>query len=236
MRHIGSLLIALVVAPAVFLLTGTGLSAFESALDDNLAVDPLGAMAALGALILAGILYGILVMARLSPLGPGLAGFAAIGLSGWALADIASYESAFAQLDVHMGGAIGQLGLGILLGVPLVGTIFSSRRWRRDEGQPIPTYPQRPDPTWQMPAYQPPPDIAAPSLRYPDVAEPLPKRVPNPPPPAMMPSEEPTFVHGSDEVTVKLEQQVKQQGESEEEGRPAEEPRGGPVAEQDRQT
>ena len=51
MRHFGSLLIAAVFAPSIFLLTGTGLSAFNSALDDNKVFDPMGSLAALGALL-----------------------------------------------------------------------------------------------------------------------------------------------------------------------------------------
>lgn len=202
MRHVGSLLVAVVFAPSIFLLTGTGLSAFNSALDDNKAVDPLGALAAFGALLLAGVLYGILVMARLSPLGPGLAGLAAFWMSGWAMFDIASYREAFARVDVHMGGSVGELGLGILLGVPLLATVTSARRWRKHEQVPPPPQtvryfparegypPQTPDPTRQLPAqppYQPLPDVPPPSLHYPaaapvmaarDQAPPLPKRVP----------------------------------------------------------
>jgi len=179
MRHFGSLLVAAVFAPSIFLLTGTGLSAFNSALDDNKVFDPLSSLAALGALLLAGILYGILVLARLSPLGPGLAGFAVWGVSGWALFDIEGYRDYFSQLDVHMGGSVGEMGLGILLGVPLLATLFSGRRWRRSELQPPPPIigvaRQPSDAPWLLPAapvYQssPLPDIPPPSLRYPAAA------------------------------------------------------------------
>ncbi|HZM76157.1 MAG TPA: hypothetical protein VFC19_10545 [Candidatus Limnocylindrales bacterium] len=164
-------------APSIFLLTGTGLSAFNSALDDNKLYDPLGSLAALGALLLAGVLYGILVMARLSPLGPGLAGLASWGVSGWALFDIEAYGEFFSQLDVHMVGAVGESGLGIMLGIPLVATLFSGRRWRRSElYSPLMTRSPA-DPAWLLPAspvYQstplpefPLPDVPPPSLRYP---------------------------------------------------------------------
>jgi hypothetical protein len=185
MRHIGSLLVAAVFAPSIFLLTGTGLSAFASALDDDKAYDPLGALAAFSALLLAGVLYGILVMARLSPLGPATAGLAAWGMSGWAMFDIDAYRDLFSNLDVHMGGAVGEWGLGILLGTPLVATMFSRRRWVKRKARPV----SEPDPTWVLPAapvYQstydiPPPslrypvtpDVAPPSLRYPRVVPPL---------------------------------------------------------------
>lgn len=214
-RHLGSLLIAAVFAPSVFLLTGTGLSAFESALDDNKAVDPLGALAAFGALLLAGILYAILVLVRFSPLGPGSAGMAFFAISGWALFDINGYQAVFDPIDVNMAGAVGEWGLGILLGVPLLATLTSPRRWRKTENsypaapqyqQPYQPYPQPaypPPQTLQMPA-QPLPDTRAPSLGYPalnapepptvpvivppDQAPPLPKRTPTPPPAPPTPS------------------------------------------------
>jgi hypothetical protein len=170
MRHLGSLLVAAVFAPSIFLLTGTGLSAFHSALDDNKMYDPLGSLAAFGILLLAGVLYAILVMARISPLGPGLAGLASWGISGWALLDIKAYQELFSHLNIHMGGALGETGLGILLGVPLVATIFTGR-WRRSESYPQQFVRSPTDPAWVLPAAPVPdivlPDTAPPSLRYP---------------------------------------------------------------------
>jgi hypothetical protein len=178
-RHLGSFLLAAVFGPAIFLLTGTGLSAFESARRHAFVDDPLSPLAALGALLLAGLLYGILVMVRLSPLGPGLLGMVLFGLSTWALVAPTAYETSFETLNVHMGGAVGQMGLGFLLGVPLLATLTSPRRWR----SVAPTYypgpypaayqppaPSTLDATRQMPpqpAYLTLPDIAPPSLRYP---------------------------------------------------------------------
>ncbi len=187
MRHFGSLLLAVVFGPAVFLLTGTGLSAFASARSGTFADDPIGALAALGSLLLAGVLYGILVMVRLSPVGPGLAGIALMGSSAFALTAPETYDKMLSSLDVHMGGAVGQWGLGILLGVPLVATMTSPRRWRSSEEQAAPAPLPRqsiPDETKQMPKqpeFMTLPDIAAPSLRYPGVppgAPPAPPRTP----------------------------------------------------------
>lgn len=203
MRHLGSLLVAAVFAPAIFLLTGTGLSSFSSALNDNKAVDPLGSLAAVGALLLAGVLYGILLLVRLSPVGPGSAGLAAWGMSLWALFDIEGYRALFATLNVHMGGAVGEWGLGILLGTPLLATLFSGRRWPSTEPvQFLPRPPstgEEPEPTRVME-----PQIykaqgarlaaantapAAPPVIVPSAsAPPLPKRTPAPPP-ATVPAE-----------------------------------------------
>lgn len=199
MRHIGSFLLAMIFAPAIFLLTGTGLSAFGSSIEAGAINRIPGTAGALGALLLAGVLYAMLIMLRLSPIGPFLAGLGYLGMTGWALADKASYQDTFALLDIHLAGAVGIQGLGLLLGVPLVATVFSPRRWRRypdaaavapaygyqaspqyPAAQPYPGQQHRtanaPDPTRQFPA-QPTmigetqlPDVPAPSLRYPKAA------------------------------------------------------------------
>ncbi|GHJ45816.1 hypothetical protein Cs7R123_31580 [Catellatospora sp. TT07R-123] len=199
------MLLSLVFAPAIFLLTGTGLSAWGTTMAAGGAADAvLDAGAALGALLLAGILYAVLVMARLSPVGPGLAGIAFLGTSGWALADQRSYLDTFALIDIHLAGAVGQLGLGALLGVPLLATIASPRRWRR-HADPQPEFPQQAypqqyppqqqrqpgaptDPTRQLTSMPADPyalpDVAAPSLHYPRATPVAPPSPPAPPAPA----------------------------------------------------
>lgn len=134
MRHIGSFLLALVFAPAIFLLTGTGLSAFQTMWVNGGAPSAVAdAAVAAGALLLASILYAILTMVRLSPVGPFLAGLGMLGMSVWAAGWQQSYAHTFAMLDVHMGGAVGQSGLGLVLAVPLLATVVSPRRWRKHE-------------------------------------------------------------------------------------------------------
>ncbi|BCJ70931.1 hypothetical protein CS0771_04750 [Catellatospora sp. IY07-71] len=186
MRHIGSFLLALVFAPAVFLLTGTGLSAFATSWVAGGAPEAvLDTAVALGALLLAGALYAVLTMVRLSPVGPFLAGLGLLGMSVWAIAHPGSYEDTFAMLRVHMGGAVGQTGLGIVLAVPLLATVGSPRRWKKhdrlaDETVALAAYPLqagRPgapaDATRQFTAqpggtaYTGLPDVPPPSLHYP---------------------------------------------------------------------
>ncbi|GAB4049477.1 hypothetical protein [Catellatospora paridis] len=134
MRHIGSFLLALVFAPAIFLLTGTGLSAFQTMWVSGGAPSAVvDAAVATGALLLASILYAILTMVRLSPVGPFLAGLGMFVMSAWAASWPQSYAETFAMLDVHMGGAVGQSGLGLVLAVPLLATVVSPRRWRKHE-------------------------------------------------------------------------------------------------------
>ncbi|MFC7243364.1 hypothetical protein ACFQO7_12830 [Catellatospora aurea] len=134
MRHIGSFLLALVFAPAIFLLTGTGLSAFQTMWVNGGAPSAVvDAAVAAGALLLASALYAILTMVRLSPVGPFLAGLGMLGMSVWAAGWQQSYTDTFAMLDVHMGGAVGQSGLGLVLSLPLLATVVSPRRWRKHE-------------------------------------------------------------------------------------------------------
>ncbi|MEV0457177.1 hypothetical protein [Catellatospora methionotrophica] len=186
MRHIGSFLLALVFAPAIFLLTGTGLSAFQTMWSSGGAPSAaLDAAVAAGALLLASALYAVLTMVRLSPIGPFLAGLGLLGMSVWAAGWSQSYAETFALLDVHMGGAVGQSGLGLVLAVPLLATVVSPRRWRKherlaDETVALAAYPLQqgrpPMPADQTRAftsvpgeqgYTGLPDVPAPSLHYP---------------------------------------------------------------------
>jgi hypothetical protein len=162
-RHVGSIALASIFAPAIFLLTGTGLSAIDSARRGSFTDDPFGALAALGTLFLAGLIYGILVLVRLSPVGPGVAGLALMGTSSWAVLDPSSYDETFGMIDVHVGSAAGQWGLGMLLGVPLVATLTSPRRWRNEDNgygkhdhaeTVLGTQPSDPDLTRPTPALQ----------------------------------------------------------------------------------
>ncbi|WP_157631783.1 hypothetical protein [Catelliglobosispora koreensis] len=124
---------ASIFAPAIFVLIDTGLAGIDSARAGSFTDDPFSALAALGALFLAGIIYGVLVMARLSPVGPGFAGLALMAISGWAVLDPSSYGDTLGTVNAHMGGAIAQLGLGMLLGAPLIATLTSPRRWRGED-------------------------------------------------------------------------------------------------------
>ncbi|GIF98441.1 hypothetical protein [Catellatospora citrea] len=186
MRHIGSFLLALVFAPAIFLLTGTGLSAFQTMwLSGGAPSAVVDTAVAAGALLLASALYAILTMVRLSPVGPFLAGLGMFGMSAWAAGSPESYADTFALLDVHMGGAVGQSGLGLVLALPLLATVVSPRRWRKherlaDETVALQAYPLQqgrpPAPADQTRAftsvpgetgYTGLPDVPPPSLHYP---------------------------------------------------------------------
>jgi len=97
-------------------------------------------------------------MARLSPVGPVLAGVAYLGLTLWALLSPSGFLS---TMPARLFGVDDLLyvpvGFGTaLLAVPLLLTVFSPRRWRRNAQPDSVAY-------QAAPAYPPAPDSAAPS-------------------------------------------------------------------------
>jgi hypothetical protein len=171
MRHVGSLLLALVLAPLAWVLTGIGLLKYNDVrvqFEDGLRVEILlGLLALLGA----GALYAVLVLARLSPLGPALAGAGYLGAAVWygvaprSFLDVFPYEVG----DVDLGLPIPAAGLSAVLAVPLLATLMSPRRWRRyDRPAAAPAgagpYPVPPGAQYGPPGapYGPPPGYPAP--------------------------------------------------------------------------
>jgi len=159
MRHVLSLLLSLVLAPLVYVCAGYSAVKFGEANEvDNMAIGPvvLGLVAAL----LAGGLYALLVMGRLSPVGPGLAGLLYLGVTLWALLNPAGFRDTMPAGILGADGALHEpAGAGTaLLSVPLLLTILSPRRWRRTDGpraagpyDAAPAYPEQP--TWVLPTH-----------------------------------------------------------------------------------
>jgi hypothetical protein len=145
MRHLGSIFLALLLAPAVWVLTGIGISKFADAranpsgLDIDLAV---GLAAVLGA----GLAYALLILPRLSPLGPVLAGLGLLGLVVWRVVDLDAFHRAVPAdfLNVRLALRHPADGYAALLAMPLLGTLFSVRRWRRHEHPPDEYAPMEP--------------------------------------------------------------------------------------------
>jgi hypothetical protein len=162
MRHLGSILLSVVLAPVIYLLTGVGLVKVFTALrqfDTRLTVSTLiGAAALLGA----GILYALLVHARLSPVGPALAGLAFLFVGGWAMTSISAQQKMpLSVLGVQGAGQQAMFGYTLLLAVPLLATVLSPRRWRR-YAQPRPA--QVAAPGYPGPGgYAPPPGLGYPA-------------------------------------------------------------------------
>ncbi|MEU8608780.1 hypothetical protein AB0C29_12355 [Actinoplanes sp. NPDC048791] len=130
MRHLRSILYALVLAPAVWILCGVG---FDQDLTgrarDNGGIESLSGVLLL---VLAGTAYAILLFSPISPLGPLLAGLAFLGVGAWARIAPASYAGVWPENVASDGFNLSTpgYGLAVLLAVPLLGTALSARRWR----------------------------------------------------------------------------------------------------------
>ena len=159
MRHLLSVLLSLVLAPLVYVASGYSAAQFGEA-NANGQIDITPAALALTAAVAAGGLYALLVMARLSPVGPALAGLLYLGVTLWALLSRASFEDTVpADLLGAEGALHAPVGAGTtLLSIPLLLTVVSSRRWRRTaEPPPAGSYDAAPDhadaPTLVSPTY-----------------------------------------------------------------------------------
>jgi hypothetical protein len=160
-RHLGSLIVAAVFAPSVLILAGRGLRWFTDAATVE-RTDEVAMLFALAALSLAGILYALLTLPRLSPLGPMLAGGAYLGVGLWALADL---EHLLATVPGELAGLddaamTTTAAVAPLLAAPLLATCFSARRWRGREAEVAdapPGVPAGPPPPTVRPARRPAP-------------------------------------------------------------------------------
>ncbi|MEU7907823.1 hypothetical protein [Actinoplanes sp. NPDC049118] len=201
MRHLRSIMYALVLAPAVWILCGVG---FDQDLTgrarDNGGIESLSGVLLL---LLAGAAYAILLFAPISPAGPALAGLVFAVVGAWARIAPESYAGVWPAniakegFDVSTPG----YGLAVLLAVPLLCTALSARRWRAFEppqilligtiggargaarvaGTPMAAEPtsvipqQRQAPRMPPPLPQPPypqPPLAQPPLARPPLAQP----------------------------------------------------------------
>ena len=182
MRHLLSLVLGLVLSPLIYIAAGFAAVKFSEANNGGTIQFAAASLFLLAALV-AGGLYAILVMARLSPFGPVLAGLIYLGVTLWALISPTSFVSTLPKnLFGEEGILYAPVGVGtVILAVPLLITIFSPRRWRRS-GQPAavggytaaptygdtvpsaaPTYGSSFEPT--VPSYEPP--VYTPPSTYP---------------------------------------------------------------------
>jgi hypothetical protein len=138
MRHLGSLLAGLVVAPLVWVLIAAGQPRTAQTfvrwrdLDSVYTGDllrPLGLLAA------AGLLTGLVLALRLSPVGPLVAGVAYLAMYGFAFVDPFRVIDVLPQININ-GYRIDTTvpftnGTMALIGVALVAAALSRRRWQR---------------------------------------------------------------------------------------------------------
>jgi hypothetical protein len=174
-RHLGSIVLSLILAPVVYVLAGIGVvEAVENAsvapqhdyLKTTLGILALGA---------AGLLYCLLVMTRISPIGPVLAALLYFAVSVWALFAFASLADLLPEplFGIRRAAFAPLNGITLLLAVPLLVTIVSPRRWRRSAqpAAPVPAAPvgYPPPPASYHPGYPPPPSYQP---NYPVPAQP----------------------------------------------------------------
>jgi hypothetical protein len=194
-RHLGSIVLALLLGPIVYVLTGVGLARLAGTERDWYQVDRAPVLVGLGALAAAGILYAVLVLARLSPLGPFLVGLGYLGLTAWGLSDSGSLANLVPERLVGVSGSAGEpaYAVALLLALPLLATVVIPRRWRRSPDRPAepdqaaqmveegaaPAYPSSPAPFAYpgAPVYTPP--TTAPAPAAPTYPPPEPTRVEN---------------------------------------------------------
>lgn len=169
MRHLGSLVLSLLLAAATWVLTGIGISKFVEARADPSGLT-IGLALGLAAILAAGLCYTLLILPRLSPLGPFLVGLALLGLVAWRVSDLSSFNQYVPEDILGAGLALRDPadGYAALLALPLVSTVFSARRWRRHEFPPAeyaaPMSPAYPDPNYSTSTF---PGSAYPPSAYP---------------------------------------------------------------------
>lgn len=133
MRHLGSIVLSLLLAPIVYALTGIGLVKMAGIPRHLSGHDYMTLGIGVAALIGAGLAYALLVMARLSPLGPVLAGLGFLGMTAWYIGNRSSFTRIIPENLLGVRGALWApaSAVAVLLAVPVLATIVSPRRWRR---------------------------------------------------------------------------------------------------------
>jgi hypothetical protein len=176
MRHLGSIVLSLLLGPIIYVLTGIGLVRLAGAPRDWYTADPTPVALGLAALVGAGILYAILLLVRLSPIGPVLVGLGYLGLTVWGLLRTESLTDLIPERYVGSAHVTGgpTFGVSLLLAIPLLATIGSPRRWRRrpdgvTETAEDAAYPTSPAPAYTgypgAPIYTPPATTPVPPTR-----------------------------------------------------------------------
>jgi hypothetical protein len=184
MRHLGSIVLSLILVPVVYVLAGYGDAKLSRGMESgslrgttdwgNVAL----AVLALGA---AAVVFALLIMPRWSPLGLVLGGLLLLVVQFWAIFSLASFTRTMPESALGENGALwapAEFGLGFLLGIPLLLTIVSPRRWKRTT-QPAPVqYPPAAQPYGYQPyapSYPPPPaGPAYPGAPMPEYGAPVP--------------------------------------------------------------
>lgn len=142
MRHLGSILLALLAAPLLFVLVGRGLGGLAEVASEASRAPQLGRVdyfaitAAATALGLAGMLFALLAMAPIAPIGPALAGVGFLWIGIWALvapgellATVPGHRIGLDDVRLTAAATVSPL-----LAIPLLVTLFLPGRWRTGTG------------------------------------------------------------------------------------------------------
>lgn len=140
MRHLTSVILGPVLGIVAYVLFGFGVG--RTSIEDGWTGDnSIGVLALIGA----GVAYAVLVVPRLSPIGPALAGIGYLLLGLWVVSDVSSF------VDTMPGDIVGldNAGFGpgvilVALAIPLLATLASPNRWvstrRRPAAPPPPGF------------------------------------------------------------------------------------------------
>jgi hypothetical protein len=167
MRHIVSIVLSMIFAPIIYILTGVGMVKFAEnggTVASGQSNNWTDVGVAAGSIVVAGALWAVLTMVRMSPLGPLIAGLVLIGAEIWGLQSPADLVKLFGTSVMGVSGAAEAPlnGPALLMAIPMLATIFSARRWRgKDKLVATPsaypaTYnagPNYPEPTSAAPNY-----------------------------------------------------------------------------------
>jgi hypothetical protein len=124
-RHLASVILGPLLGFIAYILFGFG--AGRLSIEDGWSSDNIvGLLAVVGA----GVAYAILVVPRLSPIGPALVGIAYLGIGLWIISDVSSFTDV---VDADILG-IDNAGFGpgllsLALAIPLLATLVSPNRW-----------------------------------------------------------------------------------------------------------
>jgi hypothetical protein len=150
MRHLGSIALSVVFAVVIYPAIGIGLIKFSEVHPATGGTHYLTATYGIAAMAVAGILIAVLMLTRLSPLGPLVAGLLLAGVTAWGLVGLSSLRDRAPKSILGMHGAalapVG--GAALLVAIPLILTVFSARRWYRyaQQGAPAPVEPDEASP------------------------------------------------------------------------------------------
>ncbi len=175
MRHLGSIVLSIICAPIIYVLTGVGMVKFAqnagpvaSGQSNNWTDVGIAA----GSIVVAGALWAVLTMVRMSPLGPLIAGLALIGAEVWGLLDQSDLVKLLGTsvMGIHGAAEAPLNGPALLMAIPMLATIFIPRRWRGKDKAVASTYPSlTAGPTYNAGPSYPEPTSAAPN--YPTADE-----------------------------------------------------------------